>query len=89
MSHREVLIGRQPSALYKLMYLKLPQFQKTSSYGNTLDVERIAEYLRIRRQNVYRWLKANELPARRVKQVIALPGSELTTQDLEPYASSN
>lgn len=82
-------IGRRPTALYRLLYGKLRLHRKSGSYGNTLDVKLISEQIRVTTQNIYRWLKNDEVPARRAKQLIDLPGSELTMADLEPFMTSN
>lgn len=86
---KAIPIGRQASELYKLFFLKLPRFQKRSPHVNTLDVEAMAVELDVTTQNIYRWFKANELPARRAKQIINLPGSLMTMGDLEPFITSN
>lgn len=82
-------IGRRPTALYRLLYAKLSNHQKSGPYGNTLDVKLMSKQLRVTTQNIYRWLKNNEIPARRAKQIIELPGSLLSMGDLEQFMTSN
>lgn len=82
-------IGRRPTALYRLLYAKLTDHRKSGSYGNTLNVKLMSDQLEVTTQNIYRWLKNNEVPARRAKRLIDLPGSKLSMDDLEPFLTSN
>ena len=39
----QLTLGRQPSELYKLFFLKLPEHRKETSGARTLDVQKIAD----------------------------------------------
>ena len=81
--------GRQPSPLYRMLVEKLPEHRFQENGRDILNVERIAKDLVVKnKQTIYVWTKRNYIPANRMRQFIALPGSKLTVEDLTPFISS-
>lgn len=84
---------RKPSELYALLVEKLPEHRYTEQYqgGETrliLDTDKIAAELKVRKkQTIYTWTKNNSIPAMRLHQFVELTGSQLTIDDLSPFAT--
>ncbi|MEL4071686.1 hypothetical protein WKW50_16195 [Ochrobactrum sp. GPK 3] len=84
----ELKIGRQPSELYMVLFHGLPEHRTMTKNRATLNAKKIADDLGIRKQNVYRWLLENILPARRCNGLMSLPGSTLKRENLERFLTS-
>lgn len=77
-------------ALYEMCLKKLPNHLKSNvsdaEKGDYLNVPLIASQLKIRRQTFYIWIKQNAIPPNQVEGFLALPGSEMTLEDIRPFA---
>jgi hypothetical protein len=68
--------------LYDLLLVKLPGF---TSLGGHLDVRRLSADMGLSYEAIYKWLRADRLPARQVTRLVDLHGSHLTKEDLIPF----
>ena len=80
----------KPRAFYKMCLEKLPNHLKQNVFnpekGSYLDVPLIASQLKIRRQTFYIWVKQNSVPPNQIEALLGLPGSEMTLEDIRPFA---
>jgi len=72
--------------LYRALYRGLPN-HRSERFPTQLDCYKIARELNISHQAVYKWLGSGELPAKRVKQLIALDGSTLRANHLIQFVT--
>lgn len=72
--------------LYRTLYRGLPEHH-SKRFPTQLDRYKIARELGISHQAVYKWLDAGELPAKRMKQLIALEGSTLKAGQLIKFVA--
>lgn len=66
--------------LHKVLLRAVPE----NEHGNQTLTE-LARLLGIERYSVQKWLKAQHVPARRVKRIIEISNGQVTEQDLSPF----
>lgn len=76
---------RPMSDLHVLLARAFPE-HRTADY-DVFDVAWLAKKLKITEQGVYRWLRDNELPASRAKQIVKIKGCRKKLSDFLPYMS--
>lgn len=70
--------------LAKLLGAGLPQHRKLNGEINRT---RVAMTIEVSKQTVSRWLIENRLPVNRVNQILNLPGSSLSREDLLKFVN--
>lgn len=72
------------SDLHRVLFAGLPQ-HRSRRLIDRLDVQSLSCDLTVTHQAVYRWLDSDRLPAKRLRQLLALQGSTLTAEALLPF----
>jgi hypothetical protein len=68
--------------LYHVLYAALPDYRTPNRF---LDVRKLATEIGVSHEGFYKWLRADRLPARRVKSLVELSGGKLTDGILVKY----
>jgi hypothetical protein len=68
--------GSRATPLYRLLYEGLPEHRSQTNTG-VLDVRKLGNDLEISDKAIYRWFDRQAVPPKKVKPLMALPGSTL------------
>lgn len=73
--------GSRATPLYRVLYEGLPAHRSLTNEG-VLDVRKLGDDLEISDKAIYRWFDRQSVPPKKVKPLLALPGSTLTMDAL-------
>lgn len=81
--HTDLVGGENSRAtqLYKLLHEGLPEHRSHTNEG-VLDCRKLGDDLGISDKAIYRWFDRQSVPPKKVKALMALPGSTLTMDAL-------
>ena len=79
--------GRRLGPLYSLLFAGLPEFRKPEP-ARRLHCAALADALGITEQALYQWFRENNLPPKRIYQLLKLKGSALAVDDLFKFTNS-
>jgi hypothetical protein len=81
----EDLIGRRRRTLYETLLEKMPDRYQSQYTEDTLNITALARDLKMSREGVYKWFRANRISPRGATAICKLSRGRIVRDDLIPF----